>query len=84
MLYSCRGFIRSFQKVYDTALLDFEKALRIDPKNINAYVARTSVWTFRKEWDKAIVEFSRIIAIDPYRARAYLGRGACKAAKGEF
>ena len=60
------------------AILDFTKALSINPKDANAYSNRGILKRLMKDNTGAISDFSRAIALNPSDAKAYLNRGIAK------
>ena len=64
---------------YQGAILDYTKAIEIDPNNANAFVNRgIAKGDSKKGFLDAISDFSKAIAIDPKYAPAYYNRGRVK------
>jgi tetratricopeptide (TPR) repeat protein len=62
---------------FDQAILDFEKAIALDPKSAEAFQGRGSA-NFRKgNLEKALADFNRAIELDQTLADAYVGRSGC-------
>ncbi|XP_063803913.1 tetratricopeptide repeat protein 6 [Pseudophryne corroboree] len=59
-------------------LLDFNKALEINPKHFQACLCRAAFYGFRKRYSKAIMNCNAAIRVQPHSVRAYLYRGALK------
>ncbi|KAG9481065.1 hypothetical protein GDO78_010355 [Eleutherodactylus coqui] len=57
---------------------DFNKALQINPKHLQAYLCRAAFYGFRKRYSKAIMNCNAAIKVQPRSVRAYLYRGALK------
>ena len=66
---------------YDAAITAFTEALRLDPKNVEAYYNRGRAYGSKTEFDEAISEFTVVIRLDPKYAKAYLGLGVANYAK---
>uniref|UniRef100_A0A8C5QLP0 Tetratricopeptide repeat domain 6 n=1 Tax=Leptobrachium leishanense TaxID=445787 RepID=A0A8C5QLP0_9ANUR len=59
-------------------LLDFNRALEINPNYFQAYLCRAAFYGFRKRYSKAIMNCNAAIKVQPDSVRAYLYRGALK------
>lgn len=68
----------------DDALADYTEAIRLDPKNAEAYNNRALVYNKKGELDKAIADFNDAIKIKPGTPRLYNNRGLAYAKKGNF
>lgn len=90
--FNNRAALRKEQKQYDSALLDYGKAIEADPEYSIAYYGRASVHMIMGDLDRALKDYDRAIALDPYRGasvyyqRAYLHmmRGDLKAALRDY
>jgi len=76
---------------YERAIADFSEAIRLDPKNANAYRVRGFTYFFKCDYDSAIADYTEAIRLDPtnaaayyWRARAYLAKGQPAAAERDF
>jgi tetratricopeptide (TPR) repeat protein len=65
------------------ALVDFDKAIQINPQVALAYVFRGSVYGLLSEFTNAFADFNKAIQLDPNLAIAYFQRGAMYGARGE-
>jgi tetratricopeptide (TPR) repeat protein len=65
----------------DRAIADYDKAIRLDPKNVAAYSGRGGAYYDKKEYDHAIADYDRAIMLG---AGAYIYRGYAYSAKGDF
>ncbi len=66
------------------AILQYSKALKLDPDLEGAYWARGNIYFFAKEYDKAIPDFTEAIRINPSNADIYINRGSSYGEKGEY
>ncbi|MDR3301770.1 MAG: tetratricopeptide repeat protein [Spirochaetaceae bacterium] len=62
------------KSLYQIAIEDLTKSIRLDSKNKVAYYLRGVAYEYVAEFDKAIADFSKYIAIDPNDAYAYYQR----------
>ena len=63
---------------FDGAINDFNKALEINPTNIQALFKRGKVKEDIKDYLGAIADFNQILLIDENNKLGYLGRGHAK------
>ena len=54
---------------YDKAIADFTEAIRLDPKDADAYCNRARAYYSKGEYDKAIADYSEAIRLNPKYAR---------------
>jgi tetratricopeptide (TPR) repeat protein len=68
------------------ALADFEQAIKINPKNAEAYNGRASVYDDLGKKDLALADYTKAIELDSNLATAYMGRMAiyCEMGKKEL
>jgi len=59
------------------ALLDFEKALQIDPENVVAHSYKGICNYKLKDYKSAIEDYTRAINLDQYTIISYINRGLC-------
>jgi Flp pilus assembly protein TadD len=57
----------------DNAIKDYTEAIRLDPKDANAYNNRGIVWTSKGEFGNAIKDYTEAIRLDPQYASAHNG-----------
>lgn len=62
-------------KELDLSLADYDKAIALDPKHVNAHVYRGEAHRTKGNYDKSIADFDTAIALDPKSADAYFARG---------
>src|SRR5450755_2574949 len=56
------------------AIASFERAIRVNPNNANAYLYRGIAYRSRGEYEQALSDFDRAIELDPNNAEAYNNR----------
>ena len=83
MLYSERGEVRSEAEDYDAALMDFNRALALDPLAIDPLLARGFMFGKQGLYAFALQDFDEVITRAPDVGEAYLGRGLARAATGD-
>ena len=70
-----KGKSRLEKRHYDAAVAAFTEAIRLDPKNAEAYESRGEAYESKDEHDKAIADYNEAIRLVPKDAGAYCGRG---------
>jgi tetratricopeptide (TPR) repeat protein len=78
-----RGQEYAEKKEYDKAVREFTEAIRLDPKNAEAYHERGRAYFEMKEYDKAISDFTEAIRIEP-DAGSYVARGGAYEHKKDY
>ena len=69
---------------YDRAIVDYTKAIELDPTYAPAYNNRGLLYRDKGEYDRAIADLTNAIEINPQRANAYSNRGIAYHGKGEY
>lgn len=59
---------------YDQAILDFTKAIQINPKDYIAYNNRGLSYELKEDYIRALADFNKAILLNPKYERAYRGR----------
>jgi tetratricopeptide (TPR) repeat protein len=80
---TCRGRAREHLGDVDGALADHNRALKIDPKCIPAYINRGFFWDDAGKWHGAVEDFTRVIELRPERHDGWLYRGVVRLSHGE-
>uniref|UniRef100_A0A8C9DDS3 Tetratricopeptide repeat domain 6 n=1 Tax=Prolemur simus TaxID=1328070 RepID=A0A8C9DDS3_PROSS len=62
----------------DNSILDFNRAITLDPKHYQAYLSRVAFYGSKGRYSKAILNCNEAIKIYPGSVRAYVYRGALK------
>uniref|UniRef100_A0A8D1CIJ4 Tetratricopeptide repeat domain 6 n=1 Tax=Sus scrofa TaxID=9823 RepID=A0A8D1CIJ4_PIG len=62
----------------DSSILDFNRAINLDPKHYQAYLSRVAFYGLKGRYSKGILNCSEAIKIYPQSVRAYIYRGVLK------
>ena len=73
-----QGTRNSWKKHYRKAIVDFDKAIILNPKLIDAYEARGIAKSELGDHEGAIVDFDYAITLNPKYTKAYYNRGIAK------
>ena len=68
----------------DKALKAYNRAIVLNPDNLDAYAARGSVLFFDGNFELAAEDFKHVLSINPYYADAYTAYGSVLAAQQNF
>ena len=68
---------------YDRAIAAFSEAIRLDPKNVNAFGNRGIAYAKKGDNDRAIADYNDVIRLSPNYANAFLNRGIAYGKKGD-
>jgi len=82
--YYNRGITYYKKGQYDQAILDYTKALEINPRHAKAYCNRGVAYGEKGIHDQAISDFNNALEIDPRYAEAYYNRGVAYREKGQY
>ena len=69
--YIKRGNAYSYIGAYDTAIADYDKAVKLKPNYAKAYYKRGETYCKRGEYNKAIADYNAVIKLDPEHVEAY-------------
>ncbi|NQT10379.1 MAG: tetratricopeptide repeat protein [Desulfobacteraceae bacterium] len=81
--YVERGKFYMSKGQYDQAISEFNKAIQINPKYVNAYLYRGHAYAEKGQYDQAISEFNSLLRLKPRLAAAYHGLGYAYGKKGQ-
>ena len=73
--YLNRGVVYSELKSHQSAIANFDTALKIDPKNAQAYYYRADEYFKLGNHQQAIADYDQAISLNPEYAAVYLDRG---------
>jgi len=83
-LYYENGQARVKQGEFESAILDFSKAIELDSKNPLAYAARGNARVSIGALDDAIADFTHAITLDPTRRVPYINRAVARVDKDDL
>ncbi len=66
------------------ALQAYNRALELNPNNLEGYASRGAVYFFTGDYDRAEADFLRVLQDNPFQADAYTAYASTLAAKGDF
>jgi putative GTP pyrophosphokinase len=75
LIFKHRGMANFAQSNYDDAILDFNKALVLDPKSYKVAYLRGVVRSVLKQFTEAIDDYTMSLEINPYQAFCLFRRG---------
>jgi len=81
--YYQRGYVYIGLKQFNSAIFDFEHALKLSPDMAWAYQGLGTAWMYKGYMERAIENFDRAIANKPTLAWAYCNRGIAKVYLGQ-
>ena len=81
--YNIWGIILLDDGQYQMASDKFEKAVEIDPKNVNAYNNWSGALFHLGKYDKTLEKFKKVIEIDKFNTTVYYNWGNLLAKKGD-
>jgi S1-C subfamily serine protease/tetratricopeptide (TPR) repeat protein len=71
-------------KQYKEAILDFDKAIELNPRAVYAYGHRGEAQSALKQYKEAILDFDKAIELNPQYGAAHLRRGQAKSALKQY
>jgi len=77
-----RGFIRSNKGMFDDAISDFTRAIRLKPDVANIYYNRALVFEMKGDKAAAMDDYCEAIQLDPDDVKALCNRGVLRAERG--
>ncbi|MBK7969726.1 MAG: tetratricopeptide repeat protein [Bacteroidetes bacterium] len=66
------------------AIAEFDKAIELDGKFVNALLQRGFCRNITKDFEGAVKDFSRVIELEPNHRWAYVSRGSARNKTGEY
>ncbi|MBR4591921.1 MAG: tetratricopeptide repeat protein [Elusimicrobiaceae bacterium] len=66
------------------AIAAYNRAIALNPENLEAYASRGSVHFFQGNYDLAQQDFEHVLSKNPYQADAYTAYGSVLAARGSY
>jgi tetratricopeptide (TPR) repeat protein len=78
-----RGVALRTKGQFDQALVEFNRAIRLDPKNPLAFEGRGNTYVNKGDFDQAIADYNHALKLDPKQALVYVNRGLAFVKKKE-
>jgi len=82
--YFYRGNTYGWQHNFTRAILEFSKAIAINPNYVDAYINRGVAYGQQGNFSQAISDYNKAIEINPNDAMPYNNRGRAYAKQGNF
>ncbi len=82
--YNSKGVAKEKLEDYRGAILDYTKAIEVNPKFAEAYCNRGVVKFYLKDFRGAILDYNKAIEVDPSFGAAYFNRGETKRLLGDI
>ena len=68
---------------HDLAVQDYSEAIKLEPKNAEAYNNRANAYSLLGQFNHALRDYDQAIKLDPKNARIYANRGMIKLRQGK-
>jgi lipoprotein NlpI len=78
-----KGFEYHNQGLVEKAIEEYQKALKLNPNYIEAYMNIGAIYVDEKEYDQAIQQFKKVVEINYYYGKAHYNLGMVYLYKGE-
>lgn len=75
--YFNRGFAFSRLKQFDSAIINYDRAIKLDSSLYDVFNNRGNAYLFERNYLKAIEDFTSLLTIEPKNVEAYTKRGVC-------
>jgi tetratricopeptide (TPR) repeat protein len=69
---------------HDRAILDYNQAIRLNPRDANSFSNRGAAYARKADYDRAIQDYDEAIRLNPNHADAFSNRGAAYARKADY
>ena len=79
-----RGIALALVGLYEQAVIEFNKAIELDPEYAIAYNNRGNAYWNESNFNRALADYDKAIELDPEYAEAYGNRGFVYYLKGEL
>lgn len=83
-LHYNRGIEWAAKGDHDRAIADYDAAIRLNPRNSDAYYNRGTAWGNKGDHDRAIADYDVAIKLNPKDPTVYSGRAFELVAKGDL
>jgi tetratricopeptide (TPR) repeat protein len=78
-----KGFRYQLVESYDSAMVEYQKAIKLDSTYVQAYLNLGVVYTEKGMYDQAIEAYQKILRYIPYHTKAYYNLGYVYTLKGD-
>ncbi len=78
-----KGFAYQDREDYDSAAVEYQKAVKLDSTYVQAYLNLGVVYTKKGMYDEAIGSYQQVIRYVPLHAKAYYNLGYAYVLKGD-
>ena len=82
--YLIDGILKANNNEYDSAIKDYDEAIRLKPDYAEAYNSRGNAKSAKGDYDGAIKDYDEAIRLKPDYTEAYNNRVSTKDAKGDY
>ena len=82
--YRIRGLVKYARGEYESAMSDFDDALRLKPDSAEIYIGRGLAKASLGQYGGAITDYNNALRLKPGSAEIYTGRGLAKAGLGQY
>lgn len=84
LVFHSRGSTKAQSGRYAEAIMDFDEAIRLNPKNEYTFANRGNYKARIGRYDEALADYDEAIRLNPRFALAYINRGRVKALLGRY
>jgi tetratricopeptide (TPR) repeat protein len=84
VIYQARGVAFGNYGQFDLALLDFDKAVQLNPNNVEILYDRAVTLERKGTLDDAILDLDKVLQLQPDYKQAVYERAVCRLKKGEY
>ena len=82
--YNNRGLVKESKGNLNGAMIDYNHAIELNPKDALAYFNRGNAKIRKGELEEAMTDYNRAIELNPQYTQAYYNRGNAKRDKGDL
>ena len=69
---------------HDRAIADYDAAIRLNPKYVDAYYNRANAWGLKGDPDRAIADYDVVLSLSPKDPAAHIARAVELMVKGDY
>jgi len=79
-----RGISYAIKGDFDRAIADYDKAIKLNPKDADVYYNRGNAYQRKGQHDRAIADYDKAIKLNPKYAEAHSNRGISYRKKDQY